>query len=71
MPYYCVNRNAQPNGEHEVHDVSNGTWCLPIQASRFDLGYHANCTSAVQEAARRGIAQVNGCRWCASACHTG
>lgn len=69
MPNYCVNRNAQANGDHEVHDTSSPRWCLPTAASRIDLGWHVSCSSAVT-AARSYYSQVNGCAWCAGACHT-
>ncbi|MBB5790521.1 hypothetical protein HD601_005096 [Jiangella mangrovi] len=69
MPRYCVNRNAQPNGDHEVHDVSANKWCLPTSANRVDLGHHETCSPAVQ-AAKIHFSQVNSCRWCAPACHT-
>ena len=69
MPQFCVNRNAQSNGDHEVHDVSSGSWCLPAASSRLDLGHHVSCSSAVQ-AARTYYKQVNGCAWCAPDCHT-
>lgn len=70
MPTYCVNKDAQSNGDHEVHDVTANKWCLPALRNRQDLGYHGSCSSAVQ-AAKAYFIQVNGCRWCASPCHTG
>ena len=39
MPGYCVNRNAQTNGDHEVHDVRANKSCLPTLSNRQDLGY--------------------------------
>lgn len=70
MPNYCVNRNAQPNGDHEVHDLASTRGCLPTTANRIDLGWHQSCSAAVATA-RRYYSQVNGCAWCAAACHTG
>lgn len=70
MPNYCVNKNAQANGDHEVHDTTANNWCLPLPVNRQDLGYHSGCQSAVQ-AARAYFRQVNGCAYCASGCHTG
>ncbi len=70
MPSFCVNRSAQSNGDHEVHDNSIERSCLPMLSNRQDLGYHASCSSAVQ-AARGYYTQVNGCAHCAPACHTG
>lgn len=69
MPDYCVNRQAQSNGDHEVHDLSSTKRCLPDPVNRIALGWHASCTSAV-EAAKRQYSQVNGCFYCAPACHT-
>lgn len=70
MPTYCVNANAQPNGDHEVHDLTIGV-CnrLPLFSNRRDLGYHVNCQSAVRQA--KGIyAKSNGCYYCCPTCHT-
>lgn len=39
MPYYCVNKNAQSNGDLEVHDLSSIRGCLPSPTNRIDLGY--------------------------------
>ena len=69
MPNYCVNTNAQPNGDHEVHDTSSTKGCLPSTWNRKDLGYHSSCTSAVQ-AARSYYNSANGCAVCAPLCHT-
>jgi len=46
--YYYVNKNEQPNGDHEVHTVS----CLhlPTTENRLYLGYFGNCADAVREA---------------------
>jgi hypothetical protein len=71
MPNYCVNRQAQSNGDHEVHDTASTNSCLPAGANRVDLGVHATCRDAVQEAKLRGYSSANGCYWCARACHTG
>jgi len=70
MPYFCVNKNAQPgSGDHEVHDTASTKNCLPLQANRLALGYHSSCSSAVREA-KRYYTDVNGCAYCAPACHT-
>jgi len=67
MAIYLVNKNAQANGDHEVH-TSTCSY-LPLAANRLDLGYHASCVSAVQKA-RLTYRQSNGCRWCSTSCHT-
>ena len=68
MPNFYVNKNAQSNGDHEVHEV--GTCPTPANTeNRVALGFHASCSSAVTEA-KKHYSQVNGCANCAPACHT-
>ena len=62
---YYVNNNAQPNGDHEVH--RDGCNYMPI--SKTHLGAFNNCHDAVK-AAKQYYAQVNGCYFCSTACHT-
>lgn len=69
MAYYCVNKNAQANGDHEVHDTSSRLGCLPDASNRLALGSHASCASAVRQA-KQHYSKANGCFYCASACHT-
>lgn len=70
VPNFCVNRNAQSgSGDHEVHDLASTQGCLPAPANRVDLGSHATCRGAVAEA-KKHFSDVNGCRWCATECHT-
>ena len=69
MNYYCVNKNAQSNGDHEVHNVSVGCSFLPHVNNRINLGYFDTCHGAVREA-RKHFYQVNGCYYCCGACHT-
>ncbi len=68
MPAYYVNTNAQPTGEHEVHeeDVCPHP---PEPANRHHLGTHASCHGAVA-AARKIYDDVDGCYWCCNPCHT-
>lgn len=68
MPYFHVNRNAQPNGDHEVHE--NGCSHQPLPQNQQDLGWHLSCSSAVS-AAKVHYRTANGCYYCANACHTG
>ena len=64
---YYVNKNAQPNGDHEVH--REGCAWLPDQTNRIFLGVFSTCAEAVS-AARRWYQQVNGCYHCSRECHT-
>ena len=67
MPRYYVNKNAQSNGDHEVHrqDCS----FLPDEENRIYLGDFTNCRDAVRKA-REYYRQVDGCYYCSPACHT-
>lgn len=67
MAQYYVNRNAQSNGDHEVH-ISSCIF-LPALHNRLDLGHHTTCITAVRQA-RNTYPQSNGCRTCSSVCHT-
>lgn len=67
---YCVNKNAQSTGEHEVHLVSCTSKYLPHPDNRKDLGYHEDCHSAIRTA-RQYYDNVDGCYYCARACHNG
>jgi len=67
MARYYVNKNQQPNGDHEVHVQSCNY--LPLPENRIYLGDFTYCSAAVREAGKH-YAQVNGCHWCSRACHT-
>lgn len=66
MRYY-VNRNAQSNGDHEVHtyNCAHG----PYEVNRLYLGDFTSCRPAVTEA-KRYFTRANGCYYCANECHT-
>ena len=67
MARYCVNDNAQTNGDHEVH--REGCDWMPQPQNRTYLGDFGTCRPAVA-AARRYHFQVNGCYFCSRDCHT-
>ena len=67
MDFYYVNKNAQSNGDHEVHKLSCDY--LPNSENRIYLGYFSNCTDAVKKA-KDHFSQVNGCYYCSYECHT-
>ncbi len=69
MPYFYVNKNAQSNGDHEVHEKDSGCEHQPEVANRKDLGSHSNCHGAVTKA-KKTYKQSNGCYYCCNACHT-
>lgn len=68
MPNYCVNKQAQSTGEHEVHEMSCNH--LPDSNNQQDLGWHSDCESAVEKA-KDYYDNVDGCYYCSEDCHTG
>jgi hypothetical protein len=70
MPNFCVSKDAQSKSrDHEVHDLDFGCSFLPAPANRIDLGSYSSCRGAVA-AAKQHYNDVNGCYYCANACHT-
>lgn len=67
MAFYYVNKNAQDNGDHEVH--KSDCLFIPLPTNRLSLGSHASCKSAVREA-KKYYPQSNGCYFCSKECHT-
>jgi len=67
MAKYYVNKNAQANGDHEVHTADCTR--LPLEENRIYLGDFTSCTPAVREA-KKHYSQSNGCYYCAKPCHT-
>ena len=69
MPAFCVNKNAQSTGEHEVHNLDAGCQYLPNPSNRQALGLHSDCHGAIT-AAKKHYSNVDGCWYCARPCHT-
>ena len=67
MAFYYVNKNAQSNGDHEVH--KSGCSHMPNLENRIYLGDFTTCAPAVRKA-KEHYMQSNGCYYCANACHT-
>jgi len=67
MARYYVNKNAQDNGDHEVHKSDCG-W-LPNEENRLYLGTFSNCANAVREA-KKHYSTSDGCYYCSPKCHT-
>ncbi len=67
MASYYVNKNAQANGDHEVHKL--GCNWMPTEPNRIYLGNFDSCGPAVRQA-KTFYDQVNGCYYCSPACHT-
>lgn len=62
---YYVNKNAQANGDHEVHDEN----CTYLPYNRKYLGEYDTCKDAVAEA-KKEYKTANGCKYCSPLCHT-
>lgn len=69
MPRFCVNKNAQSTGEHEVHNLDAGCTRLPDPKNQHYLGIFTSCSGAIAEA-RKIYRDVDGCWYCAKECHT-
>ena len=67
MAMYYVNKNAQTNGDHEVH--KKGCSFIPKPENRTYLGDFITCKSAVTQA-KKYYSQVDGCYYCSNNCHT-
>ena len=66
MKRYCVNTEAQANGDHEVHSEDCNR--LPIPENRLDLGVFSNCREAVNKA-KLTYPKADGCFYCSKECH--
>ena len=69
MQLYCVNKNAQNNGDHEVHVVNTTKGCLPDKKNQLPLGEFDNCAEAVREAKKTYPDTADGCAKCCEPCH--
>ena len=69
MASYYVNKNAQANGDHEVHE--EGCSFMPDVHNRTYLGEYNSCHPAVAAAKMTmPFNRVNGCYYCCNECHT-
>ena len=64
---YYVNKNAQSNWDHEVHNSSCSR--LPDSANRLYLGIFSSCKDALKEA-KKHYNDVDWCYYCCNECHT-
>lgn len=67
MDSYYVNKNAQKNGDHEVH--KSDCKHKPNNDNSLYLGRFITCKDAVKEA-KKYYKQSNGCYYCCNECHT-
>lgn len=68
MNRYYVNKNAQENGDHEVHVVECTKEPVTNEENRYYLGFFLNCRLAVEEA-RKIFPTADGCYYCVEECH--
>lgn len=71
MPRFIINKNAQPNGDNEVHEVLSGCPTMPNSENQQDLGYHFSCREAIITAKQRfpQYRRIDGCYHCCNDCH--
>ena len=67
MASYYVNKKAQSNGDHEVHQTV-GCPTPADEANRLYLGDFDSCHGAVLEA-KKYYSQSDGCANCSPDCH--
>ncbi|PSW06002.1 hypothetical protein C9I89_05660 [Photobacterium lipolyticum] len=67
MSLFYVNKNAQDNGDHEVHSASCSY--LPKKENCHPLGYHTACSTALT-AAKKVYPKSNGCYYCSYSSYT-
>ncbi|WP_346868152.1 MULTISPECIES: hypothetical protein [unclassified Clostridium] len=67
MNLYYVNKNAQTNGDHEVHKSTCNH--MPNSENCLYLGVFNTCKEAVKEA-KKHYTKCNGCYYCSNECHT-
>ncbi|WDF46469.1 hypothetical protein PQ459_16395 [Chryseobacterium sp. KACC 21268] len=67
MAKYYVNKKAQSNGDHEVHNLD--CQYLPSLENRKYLGEFSSCKEAVKES-KKTYSDSNGCKTCSNECHT-
>ena len=66
MARYYVNKNAQNNGDHEVH--KSGCPFFPNPDNALYLGVFETCGPAKAEA-KKIYPTADGCYYCSTACH--
>lgn len=70
MSYFYINRNAQDDGYHEVHDDSANCSHPPLLENRVGIGYYNNCSEAITAARLANpTLLIDGCYYCTD-CHT-
>ena len=67
MDNYCINKNPQANGDHEMH--KDGCSHMPDSENQQDIGSFATCAEALVEA-KKIDSDADGCFYCCKECHT-
>ena len=71
MPNFILNKNAQKNGDHEVHNTTSGCSFMPKPENQLPMGTHVGCQGAVANAKQiNPNHRINGCYYCCRECHT-
>lgn len=67
MANYRINKNAQANGDKEVHKY--GCMYYDNLTNYEFLGDFLTCSTAIQEAKNRGYSTADGCKVCIPSCN--
>ncbi|MCA0374486.1 MAG: hypothetical protein LCH84_02380 [Gemmatimonadetes bacterium] len=71
MSRFIINKNVQPSGEYEVHNLTSGCGAMPLPQNQIDLGWHSSCHGALAQARMSWPqAVIDGCAFCCPSCHT-
>ncbi len=62
---FIINQNTQANGDHEIHNATQGCEHMPATENRFELGFFANSELAFKRAKMNWPGEkISRCRSC-------
>lgn len=65
MPDFVMNRNSQSNGQHEVHNLTEGCVHMPKLPNQVKLGNYETSKLAIAKAQSDWpIYKVSACQYC-------
>lgn len=71
MAYFYVNKNAQSDGYHEVHNDNANCPTPPLLENRVRIGNFETCAEAIAACKNANPSlNIDGCAHCCPECHT-